>query len=394
MALLIIIYIGFISLGIPDSLIGSAWPAIYREFEVPSEYLSYVTFLISLCTVLSSFFSGKVLQRFGNSKVAAFSTLATAVALLGFSFATNIVTMWLWAVPLGFGAGAIDAGLNDYITQHYEAKHVNLLHAFYGIGVTCSPLLMSMALADNSQWRLGYRYAFILQATITVILFLSFPLWSKKKASDTATEEEMETRALSFREMVKMPELRLTWLVVFFMNAIECICNSWGSTYLATVKEVSANVAATMISAFYIGLTLGRLISGVISKKILTWNRIYISIALIGVAIVIMLLPLGTIFSAVAFFLIGLGIGPVYPNMLYLTPHNFGKEVSGSIMGTQIAFAYIGYIVTPVIFGWVQKGVGMEIYSWFILGLFVLMGILLAVLVRKLKKNGKYSSRI
>lgn len=393
MVLLIIIYIGFISLGIPDSIIGAAWSAIFQEFGVPSHSLGYITMIISVCTVLSSFFSGKILQRFGNAKVAAISTFFTAVALLGFSFSTRIFQMCLWAIPLGFGAGAIDAGLNDYITQHYDAKHVNLLHAFYGIGVMCSPILMSMALADSNQWRLGYKYAFLIQAIITIILFLSFPLWNKKKGGEVA-DDDTQQQSLTLKNMLKMPELRFTWLVIFFINAIECVCNSWGGTYLALVKNASADKAAMYISAFYIGLALGRLISGIISKKIFVWKRIYISIGFILVAILIMLLPLDIIYTAIAFFLIGFGVGPVYPNLLYLTPNNFGKEISASIMGTQIAFAYIAYIVTPVVFGWVQKWLGMQTYPLFILVLFVLFLIVLGSLIKKLKKSEKYNSRI
>lgn len=395
MFLLVIIYIAFISLGVPDSLIGSAWPAIYPEFNVPSEMVSYITMIISCCTVLSGLFSGKVLHRFGTAKVTAFSTAMTAAAMLGFSFAPNVLTMCILAIPLGFGAGAIDAGLNDYITLHYEAKHVNLLHCFYGIGVTCSPVLMSIALADNNQWRMGYRYAFIVQIAITVLLIVSLPLWKKPRAVIGGSESEtFEPRALSFREMTKISELRIMWVLVFLINALECICSTWGGTFIAEAKQVSPDVAAQMISFFYIGLTIGRFSSGVISSKVFTWNRIYIGVASIVVALIVMCLPLPAIFTAVAFGIIGFGVGPIYPNLLFLTPHNFGQEVSGSIMGTQIAVAYSSYMLTPIIFGWLQKGAGMGFYPIFLVILFVLFVAFLCWEVKKLKGKGKYNSKV
>lgn len=394
MALLIIIYIGFISLGVPDSLIGAAWPAIYPEFGVSAGLVGMVTLIISACTVLSGFFSGKVLARFKTEIVTLVSTAMTAVAMLAFSFAPNIWVMCLSAIPLGLGAGAIDAGLNDYITLHYEAKHVNLLHCFYGVGVTCSPLLMSMALADNNQWRLGYRYAFILQAVITLVLFLSLPLWKKQTQRNGETEEEVVVRSLSFKEMLGNSELRITWALMFLINALECICGTWGSTFLAESKGVNVQTAASMISAFYIGITCGRFTSGVVSGKLYTWKRVNISFAFIATAILLLALPLPVVCSTIGFFLIGFGIGPVYPNLLFLTPHNFGKDISGSIMGTQIAFAYASCMITPLAFGGLQGWLGIGFYPVFLGTLCILTLVCLSVLTVKLKKNGKYNPNV
>ena len=389
--LLIIIYVAFIGLGVPDSLIGSAWPAIHNELNIPVESISIITLLISGCTVLSSMFSARILNRFGTAKVTAFSTAMTAAALIGFSLTPSFWYMIPLAVVLGLGAGAIDSGLNNYVALHFKASHMNFLHCFYGVGVSLSPYLMSQALG-NAGWRSGYRYAFFVQLGIAILLIVSVPLW-KKKASSEQTEEE-KTVNLSMLQMAKMPEVRLVWIIMLATNAIEYTCGVWGSTYLVEEKGFDAEHGALALTVYYAGMSIGRFVSGLLADKISTWKRIGIGTALLAPAVAIMLLPLHGAVSVAGLFLIGLGNGSVYPNMIHLTPHNFGKEVSQSIMGSQIAFAYIGVMSAPPAVSLVSGIFGMKIYPVLLAVLYGTMVISLMYFIRHLKKSGKYDAEV
>ena len=389
--LLIVIYIAFIGLGVPDSLIGSAWPAVHTELNVPVETVSVITFLISGCTVLSSMFSAKILNRLGTAKVTAFSTAMTAVSLLGYSFAPSFWFMIPLAVVLGLGAGAIDSGLNNYVALHFKASHMNFLHCFYGVGVSLSPYLMSQALG-NVGWRGGYRYAFYVQAVIAILLIISVPLW-KKTSSQEETEDEKEV-TLTLMQMAKNSDIRLVWVIMLVTNAIEYACGVWGSTYLVSEKGFSAEHGALALTVYYIGMSAGRFLSGLLSEKISTWKRIGIGTVIIAPAVVIMLLPLHGAFSVIGLFLIGLGNGSVYPNMIHLTPHNFGKEVSQSVMGSQIAFAYIGVMLAPPAVSLVSGILGIKIYPVLLAVLYVAMVIALRRFVSRLKKQGRYNEKI
>ena len=385
--LLIIIYIAFIGLGVPDSLIGSAWPAIHTELNIPVEAVSIITFLISGCTVLSSMFSAKILNKLGTAKVTAFSTAMTAAALLGYSFVPSFWFMVPLAVVLGLGAGAIDSGLNNYVALHFKASHMNFLHCFYGVGVSLSPYLMSQALS-NIGWRGGYRYAFYVQAFIAILLIVSVPLWKKTSSADE-TEEEKEVN-LTLLQMAKMPEVRLVWIIMLATNAIEYACGVWGSTYLVSEKGFEAEQGALALTVYYVGMSIGRFVSGLLADKISTWKRIGIGAFILTPAILIMLLPLHGAVSVIGLFLIGLGNGSIYPNMIHLTPHNFGKEVSQSIMGSQIAFAYIGVMLAPPMVSLVSGMFGIRIYPVLLAVLYVAMVIALKCFVNRLKKQGKY----
>ncbi len=389
--LLIVIYIAFIGLGVPDSLIGSAWPAIHTEMNVPVEAVSILTFIISGCTVLSSMFSAGILNKLGTAKVTAFSTAMTAAALFGFSVAPSFWFMIPLAVLLGLGAGAIDSGLNNYVALHCKASHMNFLHCFYGVGVTLSPYLMSQALS-NVGWRGGYRYAFYVQAVITVLLIVSLPLW--KKTSSTQQTEEEKGVNLTLLQMAKKREVRQVWIIMLTTNAIEYACGVWGSTYLVTEKGFETKHGALALTVYYAGMSIGRFVSGLLSEKISTWKRIGIGAAVLAPAIAIMLLPLPGAVTVVGLFLVGLGNGAIYPNMIHLTPHNFGKEVSQSIMGSQIAFAYIGVMLAPPTVSLISGLFGIKVYPVLLAVLYVIMVITLKLFINRLKKQNRYDTKV
>ena len=389
--LLIVIYIAFIGLGVPDSLIGSAWPAIHTQLNIPVEAVSVITFLISGCTVLSSMFSAKILNKLGTAKVTAFSTAMTAAALLGFSFTSSFWFMIPLAIVLGLGAGAIDSGLNNYVALHCKASHMNFLHCFYGVGVSLSPYLMSQAL-NNIGWRGGYRYAFYVQLGITILLILSVPLW--KKTSVAQEQEEEKSVNLTLLQMAKMSEVRLVWIIMLATNAIEYACGVWGSTYLVEEKGFEPQYGAIALTIYYIGMSIGRFVSGLLADKISTWKRIGIGTVILAPAVVIMLLPLHGAVSVAGLFLIGLGNGSIYPNMIHLTPHNFGKEASQSVMGSQIAFAYIGVMLAPPAVSLVSGLFGIKVYPVILAVLYVSMVIVLKCFVRRLKKQDRYDADV
>ncbi len=389
--LLVVIYIAFIGLGVPDSLIGSAWPAIHTEMNIPVEAVSILTFIISGCTVLSSMFSSGILNKFGTAKVTAFSTAMTAAALLGFSFAPSFWFMIPLAVVLGLGAGAIDSGLNNYIALHFKASHMNFLHCFYGVGVSLSPYLMSQALS-NTGWRSGYRYAFYVQAAITLLLIISVPLWKKSSSADESDEESSVN--LTLFQMAKMPEIRQVWIIMLATNAIEYACGVWGSTYLVSEKGFEAKHGALALTVYYIGMSIGRFISGLLSAKISTWKRIGIGSVILAPAILLMLLPLHGAVTVIGLFLVGLGNGSIYPNMIHLTPHNFGKDVSQSVMGSQIAFAYIGVMLAPPAVSLISGLFGIKIYPVLLAVLYAIMVIALKCFVSRLKKQNKYDTNV
>lgn len=384
-ALLIVIYIQFIGLGVPDSLFGAAWPAIYVEFGLPVSAAGYIAFFISSCTMLSSLFCTKAINKFGTDKVTLVSTFLAAIALFGFSVAKNVIWFILFAVPLGFGAGAIDAALNNYTALHYKASHINFLHCFYGIGVTFSPYIMSVALSQNN-WRGGYRIAFYILFSIFTITLLTLPLWKKAQHDDIKTEN-IVPRTLSMAEMAKMPSVRAACIIFLTSCSIENIFGTWGSTYLVNSRAFTPEDAARTVSLYYGGIALARFLSGILSSKLTSWQLIHIGQYTILAALILMLLPIGNKFAWAFMLLAGLGIGPLFPNFIHLTPINFGKDVSQSVIGSQMASAYIGIMFMPPLFGFIAGKLGTVIMPYFLLVIFVFMIIYTYRLINVLKKQ-------
>ncbi len=384
--LLIIIYIAFISLGVPDSLLGTAWPAIYTEFDLPISYANILSVFISVCTLISSVVSARIINKFGTPIVSALSTSLTALALFGYSISNSFLWLMLCAIPLGAGAGAIDSGLNNYVALHYKATHMSFLHCFYGVGVSISPYLMSISLSDNANWRGGYRFAFYIQITIAVIMILTLPVW--KKAKHTATEyDEVEQVTVPFIRLIKRKDIRAAAMVFFASCSIEFLCGVWGCTFLVKARGMAIDYAAKMLTFYYVGLAFGRFLSGVFANKLKPRQIMTAGHAVIFVAIVLIFIPYGYAFAAAGLFLVGMGNGPIYPNMMHLTPEHFGAEISQSVMGVQLTGAYIGILATPLVFGLVAEKISVGLFSVFLAVMYVIMIAYTKILQRRCKGN-------
>ncbi len=388
--LLIIIYIAFIGLGIPDSLFGTAWPAIYSDFGLPISFGSFVTVIVSCGTVISSIISSKIIAKLGTNKVSAYSTLLTAIALLGYSFAPNLWVMCFLAVILGIGAGSIDVALNNYVALHYSATHMSFLHCFYGIGVSVSPYILSLVIAGQSGWRGGYRITFAIQLAIAALLFISLPLWQKAHGSEKNAYVTGRNR-LSLGSILKIPGVKMMCGLFMASCAIECTCGGWGSTFLVEYKHLSPEKAARIIMIYYVGMTLGRFLSGVLATRLHSWKIIKLGQIVLGAALLLLVLPSNVYLCAAAMFLIGLGNGPLFPNFNYLTPENFGRDVSQSVIGIQMASAYIGIMLAPTLCGLLGQSFGMVIFPFYLILFYIIM-IPMTLRVRAvLKKNTEQS---
>ncbi|MFF2448814.1 MFS transporter [Neobacillus sp. NPDC058068] len=359
--LLVIIYLAFISLGLPDSLLGVAWPVMQSDIGAPLETAGFLFMTIAGGTIISSLASGKVLRRFGTSKVTFVSVLMTAGALLGFHFAPSIVWLFVCAIPLGLGAGAIDAGLNDYVATHYKAHHMSWLHCFWGVGATLGPIIMAQFISGQNSWRNGYFAISGIQLALAIILFFTLPLWNKVKNNSNITKNggTEESKSISYDEEAKeikplqIKGVKLALTSFLFYCGVEATVGLWGSSYLVNVKGLHVALAAQWVSFYYAGITIGRLITGFITFKIsnLTLIRMGQIIALLGA--VLLFLPLPSIFSLVGFIMTGLGLAPIFPCMLHETPTRFGKEHSQTIMGYQMALAYTGSTFLPPLLGFI-----------------------------------------
>lgn len=368
--LLLMIYLFYIGLGIPDSLLGAAWPAIYTQFGVPVSWASVISVIISGGTVVSSLFSARIIARLGTARITALSTALTAGALLGFSCSQNFLWLCLFAVPLGIGAGSVDTALNNYVALHYNSMQMNFLHCFYGIGVTASPFLMSMALSENMNWQRGYRTVFFIQLIITVLAFATLPLWKKIKAAQT--EEELLC-VIPITHMLRRKKILSSCAVFVGIGALESTCLIWGSTYLAGPVGLSADLAAALISFYFIGITLGRFASGLLTLKCSDWQIIAGGLLTLAFAVLLLLVQSNVFTAVTALFLVGLGNGPMLPNMTHLTPKLFGIRCSQSIIGMEMAFYYLSILATPVLFGVLANFGGTEIFPLFLLGTYLLM---------------------
>lgn len=372
--LLLLIYLAFISLGLPDSLLGSAWPVIHQELQLPLSYAGAVTMIVSFGTICSSLMSERLTKKLGVNIVTVCSVLLTAIALYGFSTASAFWMLCLWGIPYGLGAGAIDAALNNYVALHYNSRHMSWLHCFWGVGTIISPYIMSYALT-TSVWQNGYRMVSFLQMGITVILLVTLPVW---KVNRKANEQKAEQAAvIGIRGALKIKGVPQLLLGFFSYCSLESTLLLWSSSYLVGAKGVTAQKAAAFASLFCIGITAGRFLSGLVTEKLGDYNLIRIGTGILLLGCIAMILPLKTDVAALGGLVVmGLGCAPVYPSIIHATPDNFGAQNSQAIIGIQMASAYVGSTFMPPVFGLIANHISVALMPFFVLFFIVLMYIM------------------
>ena len=412
--LLIIIYLAFISLGLPDALLGSAWPSMYKEFSVPVSFSGMIFMIIAAGTIVSSLQSDRLTRKLGTGKVTAVSVLMTAIALFGFSVSGSFVALCLWAIPYGLGAGSVDAALNNYVALHYKSRHMSWLHCMWGIGASVGPCIMGQVLTGGQSWNMGYSAISFLQIGLTVLLFVSLPLWRKKAAgAELEAEQGKETkniaagdsgaktgsaaddsqdslpaesgRPLSLRDIVRIPGAKEMMVSFFCYSMVEQTTSLWAGSYLVLHKGMSAESAAGFAGLFFIGITVGRFFSGFLTMKFSDSQMIRLGQAIILLGVVALLLPVGNLAALSGLLLLGLGCAPIYPSIIHSTPENFGRSNSQAVMGVQMAFAYVGTCLMPPVFGLIANGVSVSLFP-----LYLLLGLVVMVLMHEkmlLKKS-------
>lgn len=381
--LLAIIYLAFISLGLPDSLLGAAWPSMYPEFQVPVSYAGIISIVIALGTVISSLMSDRLTKRLGAGLVTAISVAMTALALFGFSFSHSFWMLILWSIPYGLGAGSVDAALNNYVALHYKSRHMSWLHCMWGVGASAGPYIMGFALSHGQNWNGGYRYIGILQVILTFILFISLPLWKKEKKDAASESDATSDHILTLREIFAIPGAKSVMLMFFCYSAIEQTSGLWASSYLVLHKGVAPETAATFASLFYIGITIGRAISGFITMKLNDTQMIRLGQGIILLGVLALFLPLGSTISLIGFILIGLGCAPIYPCIIHSTPDHFGADRSQAIIGVQMASAYVGTCLMPPVFGLIANNITVALLPAYLILFLVLLSVMHEILIQK-----------
>lgn len=382
--LLVIIYLAFISLGLPDSLLGSAWPTIYREFGVPVSYMGIISMIISIGTVISSLQSDRLTRRFGAGKVTVVSVTMTAVALLGFSVSDSMWMLCLWAIPYGLGAGSVDAALNNYVAVHYASRHMSWLHCMWGLGAIIGPYAISFALTKGYGWHGGYRIIGIFQVVLSAILLFSLPLWKKQAGSEEGSADA-QTKSLTINGILKLTGAKEILVMFFCYCAVEQTTMQWASTYLNSQRGIDAKTAAGYASLFFIGITVGRAISGFLTMKFSDAQMIRLGQCLILLGVVCLFLPVGNFAALAGLIIIGLGCAPIYPCVIHSTPAYFGTDKSQAIVGVQMASAYIGTTVAPPLFGLIGNHISMSILPVYIL---LILAVMVLMHERLIKKTG------
>lgn len=383
--LLAVIYMAFISLGLPDALLGSAWPMMYREFQVPVSYAGAIYMIISAGTIVSSLQSDRLTRKLGTGKVTALSVLMTAVALWGFSISSEYWHLVLWAVPYGLGAGSVDASLNNYVALHYESRHMSWLHCMWGIGASVGPYIMSYALTGNQGWNMGYHYISYIQIILTIIIMVSLPLWKGRTSSDGEQSGAESNRPLSLKEIIRIPGTKQVMLMFFCYCSLEQTAGLWASSYLVLEHGIDSETAASFGSMFFIGITVGRAISGFVTMKLGDNQMIRLGQCIILAGLVLMCLPFGHTLALAGLIIIGLGCAPIYPCIIHSTPQNFGKNKSQAIIGVQMASAYIGNLLMAPLFGVIADYISVKLFPVYLLIILVIMVMMHIQLMRKLK---------
>ncbi|WP_270399718.1 MFS transporter [Mitsuokella multacida] len=370
--LLAIIYIAFISLGLPDSLLGAAWPVMHEDLGAPLSYAGIISMIIAFGTVVSSLQSDRLTLWLGTGKVTAISVAMTATALLGFSASSEFWMLCLWAIPYGLGAGGVDAALNNYVALHYRSWHMSWLHCMWGVGAATGPYIMGMALEMGTGWPAGYHIIAVMQVVLTIILFASLPLWKERK-DEVQADSGHKRKPLSLREIFWIPGAREILVAFFCYSAVEQTCGLWASSFLNLSKGISAEQAASFGAMFFIGITVGRAINGFFAMRMHDESMIRMGQVLILLGIVTVMLPAGDAVALAGLILIGLGCAPIYPCIIHSTPTHFGKDKSQAIIGVQMAAAYIGTMLMPPLFGILANHLSISLLPIYLLVLLAIM---------------------
>ena len=364
--LLAVIYISFISLGLPDGLLGAAWPSMYTELNTPISYAGIISTIICVGTIASSLLSDRLTHRLGSGLVTAISVTMTAVALIGFSFSNSFWILCLLAVPYGLGAGCVDATLNNYVALHYPSRHMSWLHCMWGIGASAGPYLMGIILSGKQHWTRGYLYIGIMQIILSSVLLISLPLWKKAEASPNS-------KPLSMKQIIKIPGVKQIIITFFCYCALEQTAALWSASYFSLHVRRTPEDAATLGSLFFLGITVGRAISGFITLKLNTGSMIRLGFIIIAIGILLLLLPLGNWCPVIGLVMVGLGCAPIYPSLMHATPDHFGAERSQAIMGIQTASAYVGTAIMPPVFGLIANHISISFLGPYLLVMLILM---------------------
>ena len=371
--LLAIIYLSFISLGLPDGLLGAAWPTMCVEMGVPVSYAGFISVTIAGGTILSSLLSDRLTFRFGTGRITAVSVAMTALALIGFSVTKSYWALFIWAIPYGLGAGSVDASLNNYVALHYASRHMSWLHCMWGMGASVGPYIMGYALTAGQGWEMGYRYVGFMQVVVAAVLLFWIPIWKNRK-TDTSEETPVSGAPLSLREILGIPGAREVMIAFFCYCALEGVAMLWGSTYLVGKLGMAEERAASLASLFFIGITSGRFISGFLTYKLSDESMIRLGQMIIGTGITVMLLPIGELAATLGLLLIGLGCAPIYPCIIHSTPAHFGAEKSQALIGVQMASAYLGTLLMPPVFGILANHISVSLMPFY-------MGLILTVMI-------------
>ena len=382
--LLIIIYLAFISLGLPDSLLGSAWPTMYPQLGVPVSYAGTISTIIALGTVVSSLQSDRLTRRLGTGKVTAVSVAMTAAALFGFSTSHSFWQLCLWAIPYGLGAGSVDASLNNYVALHYKSRHMSWLHCMWGVGAAAGPYIMGFVMTNGGTWNGGYRTVALIQVALTVILFFSLPLWKGRPQLTDEQGNRVEAKALTLGQVLKLSGVKEVLICFFCYCALEHTTGLWASSYLTLYRQIPAQTAASYASLFYIGITGGRAAGGFLTMKFNDTQMIRLGQGLIGCGILVILLPLGAAAALAGFVIIGLGCAPIYPCVIHSTPAHFGADKSQAIIGIQMASAYAGTCLMPPVFGLIATHISVALLHVYLAVILILMVVMPDCLIRKM----------
>lgn len=383
--LLAIIYFAFVSLGLPDALLGSAWPTMYGEFGVPVSYAGIISMIIAIGTVISSLQSDRLTRKLGTGKVTAISVATTAIALFGFSISHSFWVLCLWSIPYGLGAGSVDASLNNYVALHYKSRHMSWLHCMWGVGASVGPSIMGYVLSGGQSWNAGYRYIAILQVVLTAILFLSLPLWKNRSEESTGSGSNTHGKALTLKQIIGIPGAKEVMITFFCYCAIEQTAGLWASSYLNLYKGIEKDTAASFASMFFIGITVGRALSGFLTIKLNDAKMIRLGEVIILIGILTMVLPLGEAASLVGLIMIGLGCAPIYPCIIHSTPAHFGADRSQAIIGVQMASAYVGTCLMPPLFGLIADHINVALLPLYLFIVLLVMLVMHEALLKRTK---------